>query len=214
MEPVTIAVLLGSVGPAYRALGGSALVANVLRTYIFGKYIRTLEVPDGELISMRVYRSSSENLRKRIASAQPPPFPTAYVTPQEVRQMSVWTPPSFTEPIRTDTDVGNLESGAWVLWSKLDPSDKPIPRRLVKLDVLTGDSAQPNSELDIAIELIQRRIKDRTCRDTLMDLAIDAHPGLLALVRKLGSKEETLEEWDRHALRLVDRTDTRAGSKG
>lgn len=73
-------------------------------------------------------------LQTLIANVQPPPFPTAFVTPEDVQQICVFTSPHFTEQILTDSDVSAIPDNAWLLWSKEAYQDEPIPSKGVKLD--------------------------------------------------------------------------------
>lgn len=74
------------------------------------------------------------NLQRVIAEAQPPPFPTAFVTPEDVQQICCFTSPHFTEKVLSDSDVSAIPDNAWLLWSKESYQDDPIPSKGVKLD--------------------------------------------------------------------------------
>lgn len=61
------------------------------------------------------------------------PSPGAVHT-QDVKQISVWTSPHFTESVKTDADVRAIPDGGWLFWSKDGADEEVIPRRGVKLD--------------------------------------------------------------------------------
>lgn len=61
------------------------------------------------------------------------PFP-GIVRVQDVKQISVWTSPHFTESVKTDADVRAIPDGGWLFWSKDSADEEAIPRRGVKLD--------------------------------------------------------------------------------
>eukprot|EP00166_Cyanidium_caldarium_P002890 ctg_2811.g605 len=66
--------------------------------------------------------------------AQSPPFPTVVLRGEDVKQVSVFYAPIFTEPVRTNADVRALPDASWLFWSLVSPQDACIPRRGVKLE--------------------------------------------------------------------------------
>jgi hypothetical protein len=109
-------------------------VFNAIRPSLFGKVLRAIEYPDGELRTLKIHRMNRQRLQSLIAELQPPPFPTAYVQPEDIKQISVFTSPHFTEPVVTDRDVSAIPDNSWLLWSKESFEDDPIPTKGVKLD--------------------------------------------------------------------------------
>jgi hypothetical protein len=69
---------------------GSSIMFNLLKTYIFGKILRTLEYPDGDLYTVKIHYPHMERLKTKIAEVQPPPYPTCVLT-GEVRVVFVAT---------------------------------------------------------------------------------------------------------------------------
>lgn len=135
MAPIVpIALLLGKADTAFKLVGGSSIVFNVIRSRLFGKILRTVEYPDGELRTVKIHRMNRYRLQTLIAEAQPPPFPTAYLNPEDIQQISLFTSPHFTEPILSDADVSLIPENAWLFWSKESIEEDPIPLKSVKLD--------------------------------------------------------------------------------
>jgi hypothetical protein len=155
-------------------VGGSSFVFNYLRANLFGKVLRAVEYPDGDLRTIKIHRMKRHRLQTLIADAQPPPFPTAFVTPEDVQQIAVWTAPHFTEHVLTDADVNAIPDNAWLFWSKESSEEAPIPRKDVKLDGshVTKSAAKPAPTLsdvflqDRAIGIAQRIVHtSRLSRD-------------------------------------------------
>lgn len=135
MAPIIpIGALLGKADAVYKMVGGSSVVFNLIRAPIFGKSLRAVEYPSGVLRSIKIRRMNRQVLQSHIADVQPPPFPTAYLNPQDIRQIAVFTSPHFTEPVLTDSDVSAIPDNAWLLWSKDSYEEAPIPLVGVKLD--------------------------------------------------------------------------------
>lgn len=63
-----------------------------------------------------------------------PPSLVSATPVQDVKQISVWTSPHFTESVKTDADVRAIPDGGWLFWSKDSADEDAIPRRGVKLD--------------------------------------------------------------------------------
>lgn len=217
---VPIGVLLGKADTAFKLVGGSSIVFNAIRSRIFGKILRSIEYPDGELHSVKIYRSSIYRLKTLIAETQPPPFPTAFLEPEDIKQISVFTSPHFTEAVVNDSDVSALPDNAWLLWSKDSVDDAPIPTRGVKLDgshVIAKPAVREDPILaelrvqDAAISAATRALKaglfSRWQYDRLIDMSIDRDPGLIAIARNFASSDN---EFRRHSIRLLNRRDPRS----
>mmetsp|Transcript_38643 Transcript_38643/g.152591 ORF Transcript_38643/g.152591 Transcript_38643/m.152591 type:complete len:237 (+) Transcript_38643:2433-3143(+) len=205
---LTISALLGKADTTFRYVGGSSIVFNFLRSYIFGKVLRTMEYPDGDLNSIKIRRTSIESLKESIAQCQPPPFPTAYVQGKDVKQIVLWTSPHFTEKVTSDSDVYNLPDGCWIIWSKHTLSEQPIPRRGVKLEGPPKPSKRLTEEetLDeiFSVSHMLRRDGriDRIAYDALVNLTAERDPALMALWRNFSHEPS---EFGGHALRLLAR---------
>ncbi len=132
--PLLIPAVLGKADATFKLVGGSSIVFNVIKSYIFGKPLRCIEYPDGDLATIKVFSMTVTSLRQRIAQAQPPPFPTVILRGDDVKQISVFYAPIFTEPVRTNADVRALPDASWLFWSLVSPQEAIIPRRGVKLE--------------------------------------------------------------------------------
>lgn len=217
---IPIGVMLGKADTAFKLVGGSSIVFNAIRSRIFGKVLRAVEYPDGDLHSVKIYRSSLYRLKTLIAETQPPPFPTAFLEPQDIKQISLFTSPHFTEPILNDSDVSALPENAWLFWSKDSADEEPIPTRGVKLD---GSHAikKPRPREDPTI--VEQRLQDeaivialkirktqqfsRYQYDRIIDMAVDCDAGLMAIARNFSGSES---EFRTHCLRLLNRRDPRS----
>lgn len=217
---VAIGALLGKADSAFKLVGGSSIVFNAIRSRIFGKVLRTIEYPDGELRSIKIYRMNMYRLKSLIADTQPPPFPTAFVEPYDIKQIAVFTSPHFTEPILHDSDVSALPDNAWLFWSKDTYEEDPIPTRGVKLDgshVKKG--VKQKEEVPISDKILQddaiavaRKIREtqqfsRWQYDRVVDLAVDRDSSLLTIARNFGTHED---EFRIHCARLLKRRDPRS----
>lgn len=178
---------------------------NLLKTYIFGKILRTLEYPDGELYTVKIHYPQLERLKSKIAQVQPPPYPTCVLTSKDIRQLALWHAPAFTEPLRTDGDIRAIPDGAWIYWSKYSEKEFPIPRRGVKLDTPVANTAVSNASLvDGYISLVKRLYREKQLStgeyDRLIDLIIEKNEGICTLARNFSSEPE---EFVRHARRQM-----------
>lgn len=212
-----IGLLLGKADTAFKFVGGSSIVFNLIRSRIFGKVLRAIEYPDGELHHVKIYRSNLYGLKSLIADTQPPPYPTAFVEPEDIKQVSVFTSPHFTEPVTTDSDVSSLPENAWLLWSKDTMEEDPIPTRGVKLDgshigsggkeKLKEDPSVVEQRLQdeaikMASKILQTQQLSRWQFDRIIDMAVDRDSSLMAITRNFkGSKSE----FQTHCVRLLRR---------
>lgn len=219
MPLVPIGLMLGKADTAFKLVGGSSIVFNAIRSRIFGKVLRTLEYPDGELHSVRIYRMNLYRLKGLIADTQPPPFPTAFLEPSDIKQIAVYTSPHFTEPVQNDSDVSALPDNAWLFWSKESFEEDPLPTRGVKLDgshikkrkssvpeQLASDRVLQDQAIAIARKIRKSQQYSRWQYDRIVDLAIDRDSGLLAIARNFPSQQD---EFRIHTKRLLQRRDPR-----
>lgn len=215
-----IGVLLGKADSAFKLVGGSSIVFNAIRSRIFGKVLRTVEYPDGELHSIRIYRMSLYRLKTLIADTQPPPFPTAFLEPADIKQVAMFTSPHFTEPILHDSDVSALPENAWLFWSTDAFEESAIPTRGVKLDgshirtkvsagsdLPVSDLALQDQAIAVAKNIRKSQQYSRWQYHRIVDLAIDRDSGLLAIARNFGSQED---EFRIHSTRLLQRRNPRS----
>lgn len=216
-----IGIMLGKADSAFKLVGGSSIVFNALKSRIFGKVLRTIEYPNGELRSVKIYRMNLYGLKSLIADTQPPPFPTAFLEPYDIKQISVFTSPHFTEAVTNDGDVSSLPDNAWLFWSKDDFEEDPIPSRGVKLDgshlkkakkmpteVLTSSDRLLQDEAIVVARKIRKSQQfSRWQYDRIVDMAIDRDSGLLAIARNFGSHPD---EFRIHSTRLLKRRDPRS----
>ncbi|KAK4526911.1 hypothetical protein GAYE_SCF29G4830 [Galdieria yellowstonensis] len=202
---LTIGAMLGKADFAYKYMGGSSIMFNLLKTYIFGKILRTLEYPDGDLYTVKIHYPHLERLKTKIAEVQPPPYPTCVLTGEDIRQLALWHPPAFTEPLRTDRDIRAVPDGAWIFWSKYSEKEFPIPRRGVKLDAPAANIATSSAALaDNCISLVKNLYRSKQIStseyDRLIDLIIEKNEGIYTLARNFSNEPE---EFVRHARRQL-----------
>lgn len=215
-----IGVLLGKADTAFKLVGGSSIVFNAIRSRIFGKILRSVEYPDGDLHSVKIYRSSLYRLKTLIADTQPPPFPTAFLQAEDIKQVSVFTSPHFTEPIMNDSDVSALPDNAWLLWSKDSMDEAPIPTRGVKLDgshvvkkavtkedPTIAELRYQDEAIIVATKILKCGQFSRWQYDRVIDMLIDRDAGLMAIARNFTGSEG---EFRRHCIRLLTRRDPRS----
>lgn len=217
---VPIGAMLGKADSAFKLMGGSSIVFNALRSRIFGKVLRTVEYPDGELRSVKIYRMNLYRLQTLIADTQPPPFPTAFLEPEDIKQIAMFTSPHFTEPVSTDADVSALPDNAWLLWSKDAFEVDPIPTRGVKLDgshikKIAAAKSEPSvpervlqdTAINVAVRVRKGQRVSRSQYERWIDLAVDRDAGLLSIARNFGTDDS---EFRTHAVRLLKRRDPRS----
>ncbi|KYQ93786.1 hypothetical protein DLAC_05179 [Tieghemostelium lacteum] len=136
-------------------LGGASFISFYLRTLYFGKTIRAIEIPDGNLMTLVVRSNNYLKLKKQILHTQDPIFPGVDLTSIEIKA-SAFIEPHFTEPILTNKDVRMIQDGSFIVWTK---GDIEIPRTAVALKSLIKDKElfmkfSTNAELDKYIKQI------------------------------------------------------------
>lgn len=174
--PLLIPAVLGKADATFKLLGGSSIVFNVIKSYIFGKPLRCIEYPDGDLATIKLYSMTVTSLRQRIAQAQPPPFPTVVLRGDDIKQISVFYAPIFTEPVRTNADVRALPDASWLFWSLVSPQEAVIPRRGVKLEsappLIPRSSQVPGRVKSAAPETSGSSVTTPRTEAEMQDLAI------------------------------------------
>eukprot|EP01112_Ceratiomyxa_fruticulosa_P019060 TRINITY_DN617_c0_g1_i6.p1 TRINITY_DN617_c0_g1~~TRINITY_DN617_c0_g1_i6.p1 ORF type:complete len:237 (+),score=43.19 TRINITY_DN617_c0_g1_i6:206-916(+) len=202
---------------SWRYIGGGAIVFHSLKTYIFGKLIRTIEYsPDGELISVVVRSNNINRLKSKIIDNIPALYPGADLSPVDIKHLARWTPPSFSEPILANKDLKLVPDGGIVWWSRVEE----IPRRGVTLEAKDRDQAKidsairyvqrlrtpqdtPNANTNTTQNTTEDHIKfSKEHEDYLIDLIIDNDPGILAIYRNF---HHTPEQFKYHSLRYLKR---------
>ncbi len=206
---IPFAVLLGKADTAFKFVGGSSIIFNALRSRIFGKVLRIVEYPDGDLNTVKIYRMTLYRLKLQIANSQLAVNPAIFPEPEDIKQVAMFTSPHFTELITDDSDVDALPDNAWLFWTK----DKdPIPKRGVKLDGShikadrkdrPSDEEMQNRSLKLARTIRRQNLFNRHQYDRIVDLAVDRDAGLLAIARNFNDEKE----FRHHSLRLLSRRD-------
>ncbi|KAF2077147.1 hypothetical protein CYY_001532 [Polysphondylium violaceum] len=194
----SLAVVEGS----WRYLGGASIVFHGIKTYVFGKLVRTIEYPDGEMVSIIIRRNNLEKLKSEIIRHQPALFPGVELSASDVKFLSRWTPPHFTEPCLKNKDLKLIADGGVVFWSRFDP----IPKRGVTLDIKDKD----HIKLDQAINFISKLGKYGTVEEALrltenqenalIDLLLEKDEAILALHRNFSPYPHIFRY---HALRYL-----------
>ncbi|KAA8498967.1 hypothetical protein FVE85_6552 [Porphyridium purpureum] len=235
MAPVatslTIGALLGKGDAAFRAVGGSSLVASFLRSLISGRRFNTLEYPDGNLLTVQMYGYSMLRFKHLLADAQPEVYPTVFLKASDIKQVYAFTAPFFLTEVCDDASFRRLPDGAWIVWSSLTREEEPIPRRGYKLDYVKPpkvaksndeSSAQGLSALEHAQTRIERQVDEtlsllkrtraqRFLQDALFEELVQRaarhDPAVLALSRNFRDEPE---EFVAHAIRLAQNGQTGA----
>lgn len=203
-----IGVLLGKADTAFKFVGGSSIIFNALRSRIFGKVLRVVEYPDGDLKTVKIRRMTLYRLKLQIANAQPSIYPTMFLEPEDIKQVALFTSPHFTESITQDSEISGLPDNAWLFWSN---EEEPIPKRGVKLDGshIKKQTDKPSDEqmqtrsLRLARKIRRNNLFNRHEYDRVVDLAVDRDAGLLAIARNFNDEKE----FRHHSLRLLSRRD-------
>jgi hypothetical protein len=121
----------------WRELGGPAVMFTFIRTYIFGKQLRTIEYPNGELRTINVRFSTVDSIKKQIAKAN-------NITDfSEIKQLYRYEDNFWTEPILTPKDVRYLNDNNWILWSRYYTK---IPSKNVNMKELNSGDSQKKQE--------------------------------------------------------------------
>mmetsp|Transcript_40387 Transcript_40387/g.65491 ORF Transcript_40387/g.65491 Transcript_40387/m.65491 type:complete len:248 (+) Transcript_40387:215-958(+) len=109
-------VALGS----WKDVGGAAIAFQALKFYVFGKSIRTIEYPNGQLKTVVLRQPTLAALRTKISGVND-------LHPAEVTAVSKWMAPHFCEPLNVSKEVRGLPDDGWVIWAK---AKQVIPTRL------------------------------------------------------------------------------------
>lgn len=177
-------------------------MASSIRSFLFGKTLKIVEFPSGDIKVMTVRISSIQMLKHNIASLQPSPYPGIVIGPTDIKQIVRHQAPSFTIPIKTSADVHGIPDGSFIFWSQLE---KPvIPSRGVSLDGKvspTGVKAKDGlSEHDVVQAVrFADALRDsdegderisRKQHDLMVDLLIEGNAPLYRLIAAYRTKPE------------------------
>eukprot|EP00007_Cunea_sp_BSH-02190019_P001832 CAMPEP_0174236154 /NCGR_PEP_ID=MMETSP0417-20130205/5372_1 /TAXON_ID=242541 /ORGANISM="Mayorella sp, Strain BSH-02190019" /LENGTH=373 /DNA_ID=CAMNT_0015314751 /DNA_START=74 /DNA_END=1197 /DNA_ORIENTATION=+ len=111
-------------------LGGSKLAAYGIQNYVIGRTFHCLQYPNGLLHTIRLHTNSVDGLRRKLIDFTDPLYGGAHRHWRDVRHISEFVPPHFTEPILTASQLRTVSSGSFLLWTT---SHSPIPREQVQL---------------------------------------------------------------------------------
>eukprot|EP01132_Coremiostelium_polycephalum_P007584 gene7584-9325_t len=181
MMAKTIPIIEGS----WRYVGGASIVFHGIKTYVFGKLVRTIEYPDGEMVSIVIRTNNLYRLKNEIMKHQPAMFPGVNEDPSDVKHISKWSPPHFTEPCLKNRDLKMLPDGGVIFWSR----DNPIPKRGVTLDIKDKDYIKVDQAINFVHRLGKGHGVDETSKITeaqenaLIDLLLEKDEAILALHR-------------------------------
>ncbi|KYQ89244.1 hypothetical protein DLAC_09898 [Tieghemostelium lacteum] len=176
---------------SWRYMGGASIVFHGLRTLIFGKIVKTIEFPDGEMVSLVVRTNNLNRLKNEIIKHQPALFPGVELDASDIKYLSRWTPPHFTEIITKNKDLKLVPDNGVVFWSRFES----IPKRGVTLDIKDKD----HIKLDQAIAFVSKMGKtgplapDDSLRLTeaqenaIIDLLLEKDEAILALHRNFNT---------------------------
>jgi len=193
----SLAVVEGS----WRYLGGASIVFHGIKTYVFGKLVRTIEYPDGEMVSIIIRRNNLEKLKTEIIRHQPALFPGVELSSSDVKYLSRWTPPHFTEPCLKNKDLKMIPDGGVVFWSRFDP----IPKRGVTLDIKDKDHIKLDQAINFISKLKHGTIEEalrltENQENALIDLLLEKDEAILALHRNFSPYPHIFRY---HALRYL-----------
>ncbi|KAM9996288.1 hypothetical protein ACTFIY_002472 [Dictyostelium cf. discoideum] len=187
---------------SWRYMGGSSIVFHSMKTFIFGKLVRTIEYPDGEMVSIVIRTNNLNRLKNEIIKQQPALFPGVELDFSDVKYLSRWTPPHFTEPCIKNKDLKMVPDGGVIFWSRFDS----IPKRGVTLDIKDKE----NIKLDQAIQYVSKLGKGGVAEESLklteqqenalIDLLLEKDEAILALHRNFSPYPNIFKY---HALRYL-----------
>ncbi|GAM17932.1 hypothetical protein SAMD00019534_011070, partial [Acytostelium subglobosum LB1] len=182
-----IAPVVTFIEGGWRYMGGASIVFHGIKTYVFGKLVRTVEYPDGEMVSIVIRTNNLNRLKNEIIKHQPALFPGVELDQADVKYMARWTPPHFTEVCTKNKDLKMVPDGGVVFWSRFEP----IPKRNVTLDIKDKDVIK----LDQAISFVSRMggkqggVVEEAAKlsepqeNALIDMLLEKDDGVLALHR-------------------------------
>lgn len=169
---------------SYKYLAATLFFFNFTKTYAFGRVIRAVQFPDGNLLTIKTRAPTMGALKRTLLAAQPPIFPGVVTLPSEIH-LAKFTAPHFTEPL---TKVSQLQDGDFVLWAR---EGVEIPERGVSL---TGKVRSQEDDVDDAIRFVYGHTSlPMDKRNLFLGLLIDRDPGMLAIYRNFGNDDDADE---------------------
>ncbi|KAF0976266.1 hypothetical protein FDP41_004941 [Naegleria fowleri] len=119
-------------GNLFRTFGGSAFSFHSTKMFVYGKYVRVIEYPFGDMRTIRLNINSYEHLKKRIAEAHG-------LDTSSIQQVHRYEENWWTEKINDNEDVRSLKEYHILLWSR---STGHIPTRNVNLKEIPDEVNQ------------------------------------------------------------------------
>mmetsp|Transcript_11729 Transcript_11729/g.20398 ORF Transcript_11729/g.20398 Transcript_11729/m.20398 type:complete len:266 (+) Transcript_11729:109-906(+) len=174
----TASVFAGS----WKDIGGAAIAFHALKTFVFGRTLKTIEYPSGELRSATIRWPTIRTLKKGIAAEN------AGVTEEEIHSIARWVAPHFCERVSSSKQVRYLADDSWIIWTR--SRTLSIPTRLsIDKGYPIGDPLQEG-----LLKLVQNLFTssegaaqiEEAKRDKLVVMAAAKDEGLLALYRSFG----------------------------
>jgi len=114
---------------AWREIGGPAIAFTFLRTFIFGKQLRSVEYPYGDLKTINVRLATVNAIKKQIAQAN------GFTDIRDIKQLHRYEDNFWTEQLLTPKDIRSLNDNNWILWSR---SYTAIPTKNVNMKELNS----------------------------------------------------------------------------
>jgi hypothetical protein len=101
-------VTLAGLAPtlAWRELGGPAIFFTFVKNYVFGKTLRTVEYPHGNLRTINVRFSTVNSIKKKIAEAH------QISNYHDIKQIYRHEDNFWTEPVQSTSDVRMLNDNS------------------------------------------------------------------------------------------------------
>ncbi|KAL0491221.1 translocase subunit SecA [Acrasis kona] len=115
----------------WRDIGGSAIVFTAIKNFVFGKTLKTVEYPSGNMKTISVRFASVHSIKKRIAVVND------LGDHGVIKQLYKWEDNYWTEELVTSNDVRNMNDFAWVLWTR---STGRLPPKGVNLKEMNAEA--------------------------------------------------------------------------
>jgi len=121
------------IGGYWRDLGGSAIVFTAVKNFIFGKTLKTVEYPTGNLKTVAIRFATVNAIKRAIAEVN------GIEDYTDIKQIYKYEDNYWTEPVLTSNDVRNMNDFAWVIWTK---SFGKLPSKGVNLKEINAEAEQ------------------------------------------------------------------------
>jgi len=167
-------------------IGGASVVSYSFRHKFFGRTIKAIEYPDGDLTTVQFKGNKLEVLKSLIMKEQPAPYPGIEFEASDIKHMALFVPPSFTEPILKDKDLKKLETESWIFWTRLSEG---IPRQGVTLTTTLDNVPEitkisDSNEINKAIKYISGSKNDELTKEDkeyIIDLLVDRNADIFRI---------------------------------